>query len=74
VGHLKLVDFGSSLRLGAAEHCQRFVGTAQYVSPEVRVPSHCTYRSATPNPLATPTPRKEIDRNAHHVGTGHVNA
>jgi 3-phosphoinositide dependent protein kinase-1 len=35
VGHIKLVDFGSALRLDCGDGSQsRFVGTAQYVSPE----------------------------------------
>ena len=35
MGHIKLVDFGSALRLDCGDGSQsRFVGTAQYVSPE----------------------------------------
>merc|ERR1712137_1023140 len=34
-GHIKLVDFGSARRLDASEQTTRFVGTAEYVSPEV---------------------------------------
>ena len=35
LGHIKLVDFGSARRLDVEDHAAKFVGTAQYVSPEV---------------------------------------
>ena len=35
LGHVKLVDFGSSKRLDVEDDVPKFVGTAQYVSPEV---------------------------------------
>ncbi len=35
LGHIKLVDFGSARLLDSDEPAARFVGTAEYVSPEV---------------------------------------
>ena len=35
VGHIKLIDFGTARFLDATEACNPFVGTAEYLSPEL---------------------------------------
>lgn len=35
VGHVKLIDFGTARILGDGIEYEKFVGTAEYVSPEV---------------------------------------